>query len=70
MGEWAMKRTGQFLEILVEGMRRGNFRRDFTKRRQDVGELYFLTECPRIGRLNHWAVRDRIAIGNADLAEV
>jgi hypothetical protein len=27
MGEWAMKRTGQFLEILVGAMRRGNFRR-------------------------------------------
>ena len=50
--------------------RRFNLRRDFAERIQDVGELDFVCERAGVRRLNHGAIGDRIAVGNADFAQM
>ena len=49
--------------------RRGNFRRDVAQRFENVGQLDLVRERPRVRRLNHRPVGDRVAVGNADFAQ-
>ena len=50
--------------------RRGDFWGDFAERGEDVGEFDFVCECTGVGGLDHGAVGDGIAVGDADFAEM
>ena len=50
--------------------RRVDFRRDFAERFQNVGQLDLVRECPRVRRLNHRPIGNRIAVRNADFAQM